>query len=64
MGATLGGLPPRTTRVFVLREVIEMDASEVCRELDLSSAYCSLVYRARVRMSPLRQLREGRGDVV
>jgi RNA polymerase sigma-70 factor, ECF subfamily len=45
----LEGLPPQTACVFVLREVMEADTTEICRELAISPNYVGvLLYRARM----------------
>lgn len=44
-------LPGKAGRVFVLREVIGMNTTEVCRELEISANHCSvLLHRARTRI--------------
>ena len=49
---SLGRLPPKCARAFVLREVLGMDTEEVCAELAVTRTHCwVLVHRAR------RQLR-------
>jgi RNA polymerase sigma-70 factor (ECF subfamily) len=44
-------LPPRTARVFMMREWLELNTEEICRELGISSANAwVLLYRARLRL--------------
>jgi len=44
-------LPERMYRVFVLREVEEMDVVGICRELSLTESNCHvLLHRARLRL--------------
>jgi RNA polymerase sigma-70 factor (ECF subfamily) len=55
-------LPERMYRVFVLREVEEMDVSGICRELSLSESNCHvLLHRARLRLRGCVGERWGRG---
>ncbi|HEU4352229.1 MAG TPA: sigma-70 family RNA polymerase sigma factor [Burkholderiales bacterium] len=47
--ACLGGLPPRTAQVFMLREHLGLETAEICKELGLTSTNCwVLLYRARM----------------
>ena len=49
--ARLKELPSCAARVFVLREVMGMDTAEVCEELAISSANCSVMnHRVRMRL--------------
>ena len=44
-------LPPNTARVFMLREVMELDAPEICKELSITSTNLWVIlYRARVAL--------------
>jgi RNA polymerase sigma-70 factor (ECF subfamily) len=44
-------LPPRTARVFLMREWLEFDTDEICKELAISSSNAwVLLYRARLRL--------------
>ena len=36
----LDKLPPNTARVFVMREVMELDGSEICKELSITRPTC------------------------
>ena len=46
--AGLSKLPPQQLRAFQLREVVGMEADEVCREMDITSNnLCVLLHRAR-----------------
>jgi RNA polymerase sigma-70 factor (ECF subfamily) len=57
--AALKRLPARAARVFVLRELMEMNTTEVCRELLISSANCWVMgYRARQKLRACRELRD------
>jgi RNA polymerase sigma-70 factor (ECF subfamily) len=49
--ACLEKLPPNTARVFMLREWLELDTDEICKELSItpSNAWV-LLYRARLRL--------------
>lgn len=47
----LDGLPPSQGRVFMLREVFELGADEICKMLGISSSNLwVLLYRARIRL--------------
>ena len=47
----VGELPGKAGRVFILREVMGMNTTEVCRELAISSTNCSvLLHRAKLRL--------------
>lgn len=44
-------LPEKTARVFMMREWLELDSEEICKELTLSSSNLwVLLYRARLRL--------------
>lgn len=44
-------LPPKMAKVFMLRELVGLEAEEVCRETGLSDAnYWVIMYRARLRL--------------
>jgi RNA polymerase sigma-70 factor (ECF subfamily) len=47
----LDKLPPNTARVFMMREVMELDAPEICKELSITSTNLWVIlYRARVAL--------------
>jgi DNA-directed RNA polymerase specialized sigma24 family protein len=47
----LKGLAGQSGRVFALREIMELDAEEICKDLGLSqSNYWVLMHRARLRL--------------
>jgi RNA polymerase sigma-70 factor (ECF subfamily) len=49
--ACLKGLAGQSGRVFALREIMELDAEEICKDLGLSqSNYWVLMHRARLRL--------------
>ncbi len=51
-------LPENLSRVFLMREVLEMETDEICKELQISSSNCWVVlYRARMRLRECLQLR-------
>ena len=51
MQMCLESLPPNTARVFMMREVMELDADEICRELTITSNNLWVIlYRARVAL--------------
>ena len=44
-------LPPGTARVFMMRELFEMEAREICRELSITQNNLGvLMYRARMAL--------------
>lgn len=52
------GLPKKTARAFMMREVMGLDTNEICKELGITSSNCwVLLYRARMA---LRECLEGR----
>jgi len=56
--ACLKHLPESTARVFMMREFLEFDTAEVCRELKISTSNCHVIlHRAR---NGLRRCLEGR----
>jgi RNA polymerase sigma-70 factor (ECF subfamily) len=57
--AALKRLPARAARVFVLRELMDVDTREVCRELSISSANCWVMdYRVRQKLRACREIRD------
>jgi len=51
LAGCLDDLPARAARVFFLREVLGLNTAEVCAELSISTANCSvLLHRARTRL--------------
>lgn len=55
--ACLKHLPENTARVFMMREFLEFDTAEVCRELNISTSNCHVIlHRAR---NGLRRCLEG-----
>ncbi|WP_029646512.1 sigma-70 family RNA polymerase sigma factor [Methylomicrobium lacus] len=51
-------LPPRMAQVFMLRELVGLEANEVCRETGLSDAnYWVLMHRARLRLRECLEIR-------
>ena len=47
----LGKLPPNTARVFMMREVLELDGAEICKELSITSTNLWVIlYRARMAL--------------
>jgi RNA polymerase sigma-70 factor, ECF subfamily len=51
MEMCLDRLPPNMARMFLMREWLELDTAEICRELGCSqSNACVLLYRARLRL--------------
>ena len=47
----LDKLPAQTARIFMMREWLELDTDEICRELGVSNANVwTVLYRARLRL--------------
>jgi RNA polymerase sigma-70 factor (ECF subfamily) len=52
------GLPKKTARTFMMREVMGLETDEICKELSITTSNCwVLLYRARMA---LRECLEGR----
>jgi RNA polymerase sigma-70 factor (ECF subfamily) len=50
-------LPAKAARVFVLREVMGFDTTEICAELAISASNCwVLLHRARLRLRACREI--------
>jgi RNA polymerase sigma-70 factor (ECF subfamily) len=50
-------LPPSTARVFMMRELFEMEAHEICRELSITQSNLGvLMYRARMALRQCLEL--------
>jgi RNA polymerase sigma-70 factor (ECF subfamily) len=44
-------LPPRTARVFMMREIMEMPNEEICQELNITATNCwVMLHRARLTL--------------
>ena len=51
MDFCLEKLPPNTARVFMMREVMELDSDEICRELSITATNLwVMLYRARMAL--------------
>jgi RNA polymerase sigma-70 factor (ECF subfamily) len=51
-------LPPAQGRVFMMREWLELDSNEICKELAISQTNLwVLVHRARLRLRECLQMR-------
>jgi RNA polymerase sigma-70 factor (ECF subfamily) len=49
--ACLRALPERTARVFMMREHLGLDTSEICKELEITATHCwVLLHRARMAL--------------
>ncbi len=47
----LDKLPPKTARIFMMREWLEMETEEICKELEITTSNAwVLLYRARLRL--------------
>lgn len=55
--ACVDRLPPRLGRVFMMREWLELEVADICRELDITSNHCGvMLYRARMALRECLQL--------
>ena len=55
--ACMNHLPPNTARVFMMREILELDSKEICADLSITLSKCHVIlHRAR---TALRQCLEG-----
>jgi len=51
MQSCLEKLPPNTARVFMMREVMDLDSDEICKELSITSTNLWVIlYRARMAL--------------
>ena len=51
MDFCLERLPPNTARVFMMREVLELESDEICMELSITSNNLWVIlYRARMAL--------------
>jgi RNA polymerase sigma-70 factor (ECF subfamily) len=51
MELCLEKLPPKTARIFMMREWLELETEEICKELGISTSNAWVIlYRARVRL--------------
>jgi len=58
MELCMKALPENLARVFTMREILEMETEEICKELAMSTSNCWVVlYRARMRLRECLQLR-------
>ena len=50
-------LPPKMARIFMMREWLELDTDEICKELNISTSNAwVMLYRARVRLRECLEL--------
>jgi RNA polymerase sigma-70 factor (ECF subfamily) len=58
MELCMNALPENLARVFTMREILEMETEEICKELKISTSNCWVVlYRARMRLRECLQLK-------
>lgn len=51
MEICLENLPPKTARIFMMREWLELETDEICKELNISASNAwVMLYRARIRL--------------
>ena len=47
----MGALPDKSAKAFMMREVMGMETTEICKELGITSTNCwVLLYRARMAL--------------
>lgn len=57
MEMCLENMPTKTARIFMMREWLEMDTDEICREVGISTANAWVIlYRARLRLRECLEL--------
>ncbi|MEC5215168.1 RNA polymerase sigma-70 factor (ECF subfamily) [Actimicrobium sp. GrIS 1.19] len=57
MELCLEKLPSKIARIFLMREWLELDTDEICKELDISTSNAwVMLYRARLRLRECLQL--------
>ena len=57
MEICLEKLPAKTARIFMMREWLELDTDEICKELDISTSNAwVMLYRARLRLRECLEL--------
>lgn len=57
MELCLEKLPPNTARIFMMREWLELETEEICKELAISTSNAwVMLYRARVRLRECLEL--------
>jgi RNA polymerase sigma-70 factor (ECF subfamily) len=55
--ACVARLPPAVGRVFMMREWLELETEEICKDLAISTSNCwVMLYRARMRLRECLQL--------
>ena len=55
-------LPPNTARVFMMREVMELESDEICKELAITANNLWVIlYRARMSLRECLELQLVRG---
>jgi len=58
MEICLERLPAKTARIFMMREWLELDTEEICKELKISTSNCWVIlYRARVQLRECLELK-------
>ncbi|MBI1890290.1 MAG: sigma-70 family RNA polymerase sigma factor [Burkholderiales bacterium] len=57
MEICLEKLPPKTARIFMMREWLELDTEEICKELEISTSNAwVMLYRARLKLRECLEL--------
>lgn len=61
--ACIDRLPPKIGRIFVMREWLERDVEDICKELGITANHCGvMLYRARLQLRECLDLRWFRGQ--
>lgn len=51
-------LPPALARIFMMREWLELETSQICKEMKISSTHCFvMLHRARMRLRECLEMR-------
>jgi RNA polymerase sigma-70 factor (ECF subfamily) len=51
-------MPPKTARVFTMREVLELSTEEICKELGITTTNCwVMLHRARLSLRECLELK-------
>lgn len=63
LAACIDGLPPRMGRVFAMREILELETDEICKDLGITPSNCWVtLHRARLAIRTCLDLRWFQGN--
>jgi len=61
----LNNLPERIARVYMMREFLELETAEICRQLGLSASNCWVIlHRARTQLRVCLETRWFQGEAI